>query len=141
MKERRQRTYEEMRPGCGWLDLYTSPYGFFKEYECRNNGRDWNYFMRRRGVKDDQQDYFTLIQTSSHCYTVTHFCVLDGFNEVQRFGKLFAAAQYLIHSMFDYDQKYVEWQLEQERIKRARQIKRAEAEARRAAKRKATTSD
>lgn len=129
------------RPGFGWLYMYTYTFGFFEQYDCYNNGADWNYIMRRKDVKEAQQDVFILVQTSAHHYTVAHYCVLDGFNEVRRFRKLFDAAQYLIRAMWDYDQKYAEWMIEQEKLQRERQQKKAEKEAKHAAKKMATTAD
>lgn len=122
------------RPCCGWLDLYTSPYGFFQKYHCHNNEQDWNYIMWRKGVKEELQDVFMLIQTSAHCYTVTHFRIMDGHNELRKFIKLFDAAQYLLAAMREYDEKYAEYIAEQDRAK-------DELQLRRDAKRTATPTD
>ena len=133
-----------MRPFFGWLNMYTYPYGFFQVYNCHNNEFYLNYIMWRNDVKDAQQDVFIVIQTSAHCYTVTHYCLLDGFNEVQRFKKLYDVAQYLIQAMWDYDQKYAEWLLEQETLRRERRLKKLEKERARAERKKeyiGTTSE
>ena len=101
--------------GSGWLELYLYPSRFMYKYHCINNWRDWNYLMYRDGVKDNDQDVYILIQTSQHCYTLTHYRVLDGFNEAKRFRRLFDAAQYLIAAAEEYERLYAE-QKEEDRL-------------------------
>lgn len=121
--------------GTAFLWLYTSPYGFWKKYDNCNNGKDWNYIFWRFNTKMQEQDFYILIRTSHHCYTVTHYCILDGFNEIQKFGKLFDAAQYLLRSAEAYEKKYAAYKERREKLAEEKKKEKAEKEARKRAAR------
>lgn len=108
----------------GWLDMYMYPSRFMYKYHSVNNWKDWNYLFYRDGVKDKDQDVYIIIQTSQHCYTVTHYRVLDGFNEVRKFHRLFDAAQYFIASAEEYERLYAEQKEEDQRIAAAKRAAR-----------------
>lgn len=112
----REPTIEELfSRGTGFLELYLSPSRFFSKYEPVNNYRDWNYLFYRSDVAPNDQDVLIIIKTSQHCYTVAHYRVLDGKNELKKFSKLFDAAQYIIAQAKEYDELYAETLAERER--------------------------
>ena len=110
------------------LYLYSSRI-LYGKYRAINNCRDWNYLLYRVGVKEDDQDYITLIKTSQHCYALTHYRVLDGFNEFKTFNRLFDVAQYIIAASEEFDRLYAEVlaerQAERERKRLERELKKA----------------
>ena len=106
--------------GTDFLWLYASISKLWYKYFHCNNYIDRNYIFMRKDVKPDEQNVYMLMKTSHHCYTVTHYCVLDGTNELKKFNKLFDAAQYFMQSWEDYERKYSEYKAEEARAKEER---------------------
>ena len=132
----KEPTIEELfSRGTDFLDMYLYPSRLlYDKYVGIHNWKDWNYLLYRKEVKADDQDYLILIKTSQHCYTLSHYRVLDGFNELKKFNKLFDAAQYIVAASGEYDRIYsevlAERQEEAERRRKERELKKARKQKR-----------